>query len=39
MILTEDFKEFFALLNKNDVRYLIVGGYAAAWKTWNKHQL
>ena len=25
---TKDFKEFFALLNRNDVKYLLVGGYA-----------
>lgn len=25
---TEDFKEFFTLLNRNNVRYLLVGGYA-----------
>lgn len=31
MALTRDFKEFIALLNDNDVRYLIVGGYAVAF--------
>ena len=31
MALTQDFKEFIALLNENDVRYLIVGGYAVAF--------
>ena len=31
MALTQDFKEFIALLNKNNVRYLIVGGYAVAF--------
>ena len=25
-----DFEEFFAFLNSNDVRYLVVGGYAIA---------
>ncbi len=25
-----DFEEFFALLNKNEVRYLVIGGYAFA---------
>jgi hypothetical protein len=28
MILNPDFKEFFQLLNDNNVQYLIVGGYA-----------
>jgi predicted nucleotidyltransferase len=27
----QDFKEFIALLNKNEVEYLIVGGYAVAF--------
>ena len=31
MALTRDFKEFIALLNDDDVRYLIVGGYAVAF--------
>ena len=31
MALTQDFKEFIALLNENNVRYLIVGGYAVAF--------
>ncbi len=31
MILTNDFKEFIALLNENNVKYLIVGGYAVAF--------
>jgi hypothetical protein len=31
MVLNKDFKEFIALLNKNKVRYLIVGGYAVAF--------
>jgi len=30
MLLNQDFKEFIALLNNNDVRYLVVGGYAVA---------
>jgi len=30
MILNKDFREFIELLNSNDVRYLIVGGYALA---------
>ncbi len=31
MILTPDFKEFIQSLNNNDVRYLVVGGYAVAF--------
>jgi hypothetical protein len=31
MILTPDFKEFIQSLNDNDVRYLVVGGYAVAF--------
>ena len=30
MKISKDFEEFFGLLNKNKVRYLIVGGYAYA---------
>lgn len=29
--LPEDFKEFFNILNSNDVEYLLVGGYAVAF--------
>ena len=29
-MLSKDFKEFIASLNKNRVRYLVVGGYAVA---------
>ena len=29
-ILSKDFKEFIELLNKNNVQYLVVGGYAVA---------
>lgn len=31
MELNPDFKEFFESLNKNNVRYLVVGGYAVAF--------
>lgn len=31
MILNPDFKEFFQLLNKNSVRYLVIGGFAVAF--------
>jgi len=27
---SQDFEEFFELLNKNDLKYLVVGGYAYA---------
>lgn len=30
MVLNQDFKEFIQLLNDNNVRYLVVGGYAVA---------
>ena len=31
MVLNQDFKEFLQSLNANDVRYLIIGGYALAF--------
>jgi len=31
MILNPDFREFFQLLNANEVRYLVVGEYAVAY--------
>jgi hypothetical protein len=31
MVLNKDFREFIALLNESDVRYLVVGGYAVAF--------
>jgi hypothetical protein len=31
MVLDKDFREFIALLNENNVRYLVVGGYAVAF--------
>ena len=30
-MINRDFKEFIELLNKNDVKYLVVGGYALAF--------
>ncbi len=33
MRIEKDFKEFIELLNKNDVKYLVVGGYAFAFYT------
>jgi hypothetical protein len=37
MILNPDFKEFFQLLNANDVRYLVVGGYAVAYHGYPRY--
>jgi Aminoglycoside-2''-adenylyltransferase len=37
MILNPDFKEFFQLLNANEVRYLIVGGYAVAYHGYPRY--
>lgn len=37
MILNPDFKEFFQLLNANDVRYLIIGGYAVAFHGYPRY--
>ncbi len=37
MILNPDFKEFFQLLNANDVRYMIVGGYAVAYHGYPRY--
>ncbi|MFN3652697.1 MAG: hypothetical protein ACK47B_24225 [Armatimonadota bacterium] len=31
MIVSQDFREFLQLLNENQVRYLVVGGYAVAY--------
>jgi predicted nucleotidyltransferase len=31
MLLSQDFKEFLKSLNENDVRYLVIGGYAVAF--------
>ena len=31
MRVEKDFKEFIALLNKNNVRYLIIGGFAYSY--------
>lgn len=30
MVLDKDFKEFIQLLNENEVKYLVIGGYAVA---------
>lgn len=31
MVLNKDFREFIELLNKNEVKYLVIGGYAVAY--------
>ncbi|MCX7735995.1 MAG: hypothetical protein N2319_04720 [Candidatus Kapabacteria bacterium] len=31
MVLNKDFREFIKFLNENDVKYLVVGGYAVAY--------
>ena len=37
MILNPDFKEFFQLLNKNNVRYLVIGGFAVAFHGYPRY--
>src|SRR5689334_22801650 len=37
MILDPDFREFIALLNNHEVRYLIVGGYAVAFHGYPRY--
>jgi DNA polymerase II small subunit/DNA polymerase delta subunit B len=37
MVLNKDFKEFIELLNKNDVRYLKVGGYAVGFHGYPRY--
>jgi predicted nucleotidyltransferase len=37
MILNPDFKEFFQLLNANEVRYLVIGGYAVAYHGYPRY--
>ena len=36
-MINKDFKEFIELLNKNNVRYLIVGGYALAFHGYPRY--
>lgn len=36
-MINKDFKEFIELLNKNDVRYLVVGGYALAFHGYPRY--
>ncbi len=37
MIISKDFKEFLELLNKNKVKYLVVGGYALAFHGYPRY--
>ena len=37
MVLDENFKEFIKLLNANDVKYLIVGGFAVAYHGYPRY--
>ena len=37
MIINKDFKEFFQLLNKNKVKYLVIGGYAVAFHGYPRY--
>jgi hypothetical protein len=36
-VLNQDFKEFIESLNKNNVRYLVIGGYAVAFHGHPRH--
>ncbi|MFV1985592.1 MAG: hypothetical protein ACC657_18745 [Thiohalomonadales bacterium] len=36
-MINKDFKEFIALLNKNNVKYLVVGGYALAFHGYPRY--
>lgn len=36
-MLSKDFREFIALLNEHDVRYLVVGGYAVAFHGYPRY--
>jgi hypothetical protein len=37
MVLDENFKEFIKLLNANDVKYLVVGGFAVAYHGYPRY--
>lgn len=37
MVINKDFKEFIRLLNRNNVRYLVVGGYAVAFHGYPRY--
>lgn len=36
-MINKDFKEFIELLNKNNVKYLVVGGYALAFHGYPRY--
>jgi len=37
MVLNQDFKEFIQLLNKHEIRYLVIGGYAVAFHGYPRY--
>ena len=37
MVLDESFKEFIRLLNENDVKYLVIGGFAVAYHGYPRY--
>ncbi len=37
MVLDENFREFIRLLNANDVKYLVIGGYAVAYHGYPRY--
>jgi Nucleotidyl transferase of unknown function (DUF2204) len=37
MVLNKDFREFIALLNEKDVKYLVIGGYAVAYHGYPRY--
>jgi hypothetical protein len=37
MPLSKDLREFIALLNSNEVEYLVVGAFAVAWHGWPRY--
>lgn len=37
MVLNKDFREFVALLNENQVKYLVIGGYAVAYHGYPRY--
>jgi len=37
MVLNNDFREFIAALNENNIRYLVVGGYAVGFHGYPRY--
>lgn len=37
MVLDKDFREFIQLLNENEVKYLVIGGYAVAFHGYPRY--